>query len=158
MTTNSARPAFQMFRLSHIVGYIALTVLFLASAACNQKSQSAPGDERSQSGAALVESNSGWKLDLKVAPDHPRMVTPTTFTLHIADTSGKPVDNAQVTGSLNMKLMDMGKTAVKFESRGNGNYEGTVPSFDMSGSWELTVDATQDALHAHQLFPVTVSD
>jgi nitrogen fixation protein FixH len=95
---------------------------------------------------------------LKVTPDHPRMVHPATFAPHIVDNAGKPVENAQVSGSLTMTLMDMGKTAVKFEPKGNGDYEATVPSFDMSGPWELAVDASQGTLHSHQVFQVTVLD
>jgi len=72
------------------------------------------------------------------------MVRPATFTLRITDSAGKPVENAQVTGSLNMTLMDMGKTAVKFQSEGNGVYEVTVSSFDMSGPWEIAIDAVQN--------------
>jgi hypothetical protein len=43
-----------------------------------------------------------------------------------------------------MTLMDMGKTAVKFQSEGNGVYEVTVSSFDMSGPWEIAIDAVQN--------------
>jgi nitrogen fixation protein FixH len=86
------------------------------------------------------------------------MVRPATFTLRITDSAGKPVENAQVTGSLNMTLMDMGKTAVKFQSEGNGVYEVTVSSFDMSGPWEIAIDAVQNRMHAHKVFPVTVFD
>jgi nitrogen fixation protein FixH len=86
------------------------------------------------------------------------MVRPTTFTLHITDSAGKPVENAQVTGSLNMTLMDMGKTAVKFRAQGNGVYEVTVPSFDMAGPWDIAIDAAHKGMHAHKVFPVTVFD
>ena len=124
--------------------------MFLLAALASGCSKSVP--------AAPTASNSGWKLDLKVAPDHPRMVRPVTFTVHITDSAGKPVENAQLTGSLNMTLMDMGKTPVKFGPKGNGDYEAIVPSFDMSGPWELTVDATRGTLHADKIFPVTVID
>jgi nitrogen fixation protein FixH len=86
------------------------------------------------------------------------MVRPATFTQHITDSAGKPVENAQVTGSLNMTLMGMGKTAVKFQSKGNGVYEVTVPSFDMSDPWEIAVEAMQNNMHAHKVFLVTVFD
>jgi nitrogen fixation protein FixH len=145
-----------MLRLSHIVGAIVLVVI-LASTGCSRKGP-APATEQTPSAAASEASNSGWKLDLTVAPDHPRMVHPVTFAVHIADTGGKPVENAQLTGVLSMALMDMGKTAVKFGSKGNGDYEATVPSFDMSGPWELTVDASQGTLHSHQVFQLTVFD
>ncbi len=86
------------------------------------------------------------------------MVRPATFTVHILDSAGKPVENAQVTGSLNMMLMDMGKNEVKFESKGNGDYQAVVPSFDMSGPWALTVDAVQGTVRARKIFQVNVFD
>ena len=150
MTTNSARGRARKFRLSHFVGVIAFAVVTFA-AGCSQKTPPTPA-------TASDASTIGWKLNLQVAPDHPRMVPPATYSVHITDTAGKPVENPQVTGSLNMTLMDMGKTTVKFEPKGNGDYEATVQSFDMSGPWELTVDAAQGALHARQVFPVTVFD
>lgn len=100
----------------------------------------------------------GWALILTVAPEHPRMVRPATFILHITDSAGKPIENAQVAGSLNMTLMDMGRAALKFQSKGNGAYEVTVSSFDMSGPWEIAIDAVQNRMHAHKVFPVTVFD
>jgi YtkA-like len=99
-----------------------------------------------------------WKLTLKVDPDHPRMVRPATFTVHIAASPGAAVDAARVTGSLNMTLMNMGKTEVYFEPQGHGDYAATLPSFDMSGPWELTVDASQGSITAHKVFPVTIFD
>ena len=94
----------------------------------------------------------GWMLTLKVDPDHPRMVRPAAFTVHIADINGSAVDGAQVTGSLNMTLMNMGKTEMNFEPKGNGDYQATLKSFDMSGPWELTVDATRGTHHRSQAF------
>jgi|GEM_PF-2945640 nitrogen fixation protein FixH len=158
MTTNSARLRSKLLRLPHVVGTIAFAAIILPVAGCNNTSPATPEAERSRSTAISNESTSGWKLDLKVAPDHPRMVRPARFALHIVDGAGKPVENAQATGSLTMALMDMGKTAVKFEPKGNGDYATTVPSFDMSGPWELTVDTTQGTVHARRVFQVTVSD
>jgi YtkA-like len=157
MTTDPAHGRTWLLKLSHAVGGVALVVVILAAVGCSKKSPPALATE--QPSAATTDTlPSGWKLELKVTPDRPRMVRPATFTVHITDSVGKPVENAQLTGSLNMTLMDMGKTAVKFEPKGNGDYEATVPSFDMSGPWELTVDAAQGTLRAHKIFPVTVLD
>jgi hypothetical protein len=139
------------------VGGVALAVVILAAAGCSKKSPPAPATEQ-PSAATTDASPSAWKLDLKVTPDRPRMVRPATFAVHITDSAGKPVESAQLTGSLNMTLMDMGKTAVKFEPKGSGDYQATVTTFDMSGPWELTVDAEQGTLRAHKVFPVTVFD
>jgi nitrogen fixation protein FixH len=140
------------------VGGIAVVVVILVASGCSKKSPPALATEQPSSAATTDTLPSGWKLEMKVTPDHPRMVRPATFTVHITDSAGKPVENAQLTGSLNMTLMDMGKTAVKFEPKGSGNYQTTVPGFDMSGPWELTVYAAQGTLHAHTVFPVTVFD
>ena len=151
MTTNPAPGRTGLRRLSHNVGVIWLAAVILAAPGCGKKSPPSPAN-------ASEASNSGWKLDLKVAPERPRIVRPATFAVHIADTTGKPVENAQVTGALTMTMMDMGKTAVKFGPKGNGDYQATVPSFDMSGPWDLTVDAAQGPLHSRRVFQVTVFD
>ena len=97
-------------------------------------------------------------MDLKVSPDHPRMVKPMTFTLHITDEHAQPVNAAEVNGALTMKLMDMGTTQLKFAPKGNGDYEAAMPSMDMSGPWNLAVDASQGPVHAKKSFEFTVYD
>lgn len=99
-----------------------------------------------------------WHLDLAVTPDHPRTVLASTFTVHIADNAGNPVQDAQLTGSFKMLTMDMGKIELKFAPKGHGDYEATVKSFDMSGPWELTVEAVRGTSRERQVFQVTVFD
>jgi nitrogen fixation protein FixH len=137
------------------IGAGALLVLVLAVAGCSKPRPAAP--VQSSATPASGASTSGWKLNLKVEPDHPRMVRPAKFAVLITDSNGKPVENAQVIGTLNMTLMDMGKAEVKFDPKGSGEYD-SVKSFDMSGPWELSVDAEQGALRAHKVFQVTVLD
>jgi nitrogen fixation protein FixH len=95
---------------------------------------------------------------LKISPDHPSMTKPIVFTVHIADEHGKTVSNVQVHGVLNMKLMDMGKTPLKFVPKGSGDYEASMKSMDMSGPWSLDVDASDGTLHAKKTFDITVFD
>ena len=128
---------------------VALAAGVILASGCSKKASSP---------AASNESTAGWTLVLTVAPDHPRMVRPATLSLHIADSNGKPVENAQLTSSLTMTLMDMGKTELKFEPIGGGRYAASVQSFDMSGPWELTVDAVQGAVQVHKTFQFTVYD
>lgn len=99
-----------------------------------------------------------WHMDLKVSPDHPRMVRPLTFTLHITDEHAQPVNDAEVNGALTMKEMNMGTTQIKFAPKGNGDYEAAMKSMDMSGPWNLAVDASQDPVHAKKSFAFTVYD
>jgi len=86
------------------------------------------------------------------------MVKPMTFTVHITDEHAQPVNDAQVNGALTMKSMDMGTTRIKFAPKGNGNYEASMKSMDMSGAWNLAVDASQGTVHAKKTFEFTVYD
>ena len=97
-------------------------------------------------------------MDLKVSPDHPRMVKPMTFTLHIADEHAQPVTDAEVSGALTMKEMDMGTTQLRFVPKGNGDYEASMKDMNMSGPWILAVDASQGPVHAKKSFEFTVYD
>lgn len=138
----------------HIRPLALLALVFVFGfAACRSKPAEAPSQPSSP-----VEAASPWHIELKLTPEKPRMVSPVTFTVHIADGNGRPVDNAKVTGALSMKLMDMGNTVVSFESKGNGRYEGTLKSLDMSGPWELAVDASQGGFHAQKKFEVIIYD
>ena len=80
-----------------------------------------------------------YQMELKISPDHPSQTKPMTFDLHVSDEQGQPVNDAKVSGALTMKVMDMGTTKVDFAAKGNGNYEATVKSTDMSGPWNLAV-------------------
>lgn len=68
------------------------------------------------------------------------------------------MQDAQLTGSFKMLTMDMGKIELKFAPKGHGDYEATVKSFDMSGPWELTVEAVRGTSRERQVFQVTVFD
>jgi len=86
------------------------------------------------------------------------MVKPITFTMHITDEHAQPVNAAEVNGALTMKEMDMGTTQVKFAPKGNGDYEASMKSMDMSGAWNLAVDASQGPVRTKKSFEFTVYD
>jgi hypothetical protein len=98
------------------------------------------------------------QMTLKVAPDHPSMTKPMTFTLQIADDHGQPVNDATVNAALTMKLMDMGTTKLAFSPKGNGDYEASVKGVDMSGPWSLAIDVARGTRDVKKDFEVTVSD
>jgi nitrogen fixation protein FixH len=99
-----------------------------------------------------------WRIALKVTPDHPSMTKPITFLLHITDDRGLPVDSAQVTASLAMKSMEMEPLPMKFAAKRDGDYEASVRSPDMSGSWNLAIDATKGGTSVKANFAVKVDD
>jgi nitrogen fixation protein FixH len=102
--------------------------------------------------------SSPLQMTLKISPDHPSMTKPMTFTLHITDDHAQPVNDATVNAALTMKVMDMGATKLTFSPKGNGDYEASVKGVDMSGPWNLAIDAAQGSAHAKKDFDVTVSD
>jgi hypothetical protein len=136
----------------------ALLYVSLAFALGCTRQQSAP--EKQQQAVPLpASSETGpWHMELKISPEHPSMVKPLTFTLHISDEHAQPVDTAEVNGALTMKLMDMGTTQIKFTPKGNGDYEALLKDMGMSGPWNLAVGASQGPVHAKKSFEFTVYD
>jgi hypothetical protein len=124
---------------------------------CSQKATAPEKQQQATPSPASGEAGP-WHMDLKVSPDHPRMVKPLAFTLHITDDHAQPVTDAEVNGALTMKEMNMGTTQVKFAPKGNGDYEAAMKSMDMSGPWNLAVDASQGPVHAKKSFEFAVYD
>jgi hypothetical protein len=139
---------------------VAILASLMLTLGCGKKATDQPESHPQSAAASSASSNysSPWRMELKVSPDHPSMTKPITLQLHIVDERGQPVSDAQVNGSLTMKLMDMGTTALKFSPKGNGDYEASLKSVDMSGPWGLAVDAVQGSTHAKQSFEVIVFD
>ncbi len=133
----------------------ALAAILAFALGCSQKA-SVP--EKQKATPATSSEAGPWHMELKVSPDHPRMAKPLTFTLHITDDHAQPVTDAEVNGVLRMKEMDMGTTQVKFASKGNGDYEAAMKNMDMSGAWNLAVDAAQGPVRSKKSFEFTVYD
>ncbi len=139
--------------------FIAVMLIALGMVAGCSKKQSRPQVQAKPDVASnSADAGDTWHLELKISPDHPSMTKPMTLALRITDEHGQPVNDAKVNGSLNMKLMDMGVVAVKFDPKGNGTYEGSTKSMDMSGPYNLAVDATQGGTHVTKNFDVNVFD
>jgi nitrogen fixation protein FixH len=109
-------------------------------------------------GARSSSTAAPLRLDLTVSPEHASMTKPITFDVHVDDLKGHAVNDARVSGTLTMKLMDMGATQLTFEPKGSGNYQASVKGLDMSGPWDLTVSATHGGDNVKQSFDVTVGD
>jgi hypothetical protein len=125
---------------------------------CGKKASEQPMAQSQAAASSPVDSASPWRMELKVSPDHPSMTKPITFQFHLVDQNGQPINDAQVNGSLTMKVMDMGATALKFTTKGNGNYEASIKGIDMSGPWNLAIDVGSGTVHAKKNFDVTVYD
>jgi YtkA-like len=145
-----------MFRTVVINTVVAVSVI--AMAGCNQKASKPPEGLQTVTSPGSANTTSPWRMELKISPDHPSMTKPILFVVHIADEHGQPIKDAQVTGALTMKLMDMGTTKLTFTPNGSGDYQASVKGTDMSGPWNLAVDATQGSTHMRKNFEVTVFD
>jgi nitrogen fixation protein FixH len=132
-----------------------LAVTLALFPACSKKESSQP---QSSVTSSTADATVPWRLNLKISPDRPSMTKPVTFMLHIADNRGRPVNDARVSGGLTMKLMDMGVTQVSFVAKGNGDYEASMKSLDMSGPWGLAIEATQGSTNVKKNYDVTVFD
>ena len=109
--------------------------------------------------ATVAGNNTGpLRIDLKLSPERPSMTKPITFVAHITDERSQPVNDAHVTAALTMKVMDMGTTKLNFTSKGNGNYEASINSVDMSGPWNLAVEAAEGNTKVKKDFEITVGD
>ena len=86
------------------------------------------------------------------------MTKPITFLVQVTNAQGQPVNDAQISGALTMKVMDMGTTQLTFNPEGNGRYEASIKGVDMSGPWSLAVDAKQGTSESKQSFDVNVFD
>jgi len=59
---------------------------------------------------------------------------------------------------LTMKLMDMPPVKLTFEPKGNGYYEATVKSIEMSGPWGVVVEAKQGSIDTKENFDLMVNE
>lgn len=127
--------------------FVALALILLA--ACSPKKNEPPKPKE--------DKPAPWNMVLKTQPEKPQMNKDVTFLLTLTDPQGKPVAGAQVSGSLVMALMDMGKNEFTFADKGNGAYEGTG-KVDMSGPWEVVVTATVGSVEGRKTFPISVGE
>jgi nitrogen fixation protein FixH len=142
-----------------ILLYSAVAASLAFTLGCGKKASEQPvAQSQATASPGSADSASPWRIELKISPDHPSMTKPITFAIHIADERGQPVNDAQVSGVLTMKVMDMGTTALKFSPKGSGDYEASTKSVDMSGPWNLAVDVVNGSTHAKKNFDVTVFD
>jgi nitrogen fixation protein FixH len=84
---------------------------------------------------------------------------PTSFTtieLHLSDSQGLPIEQAQVTPSARMTNMEMTTNTILVQPRGQGTYIVQLKLY-MAGPWEIDITAHADGFKdAQQTFYVQV--
>jgi hypothetical protein len=97
------------------------------------------------------------RVSVNTAPPEPRMDKPFTVRTQLFDAAGGPVTGAKISGALSMKEMDHGKTEFEFTEKGHGVYEG-ISKVEMSGEWNLHLNAEHGSDRLQQDIPITVGD
>ena len=82
---------------------------------------------------------------MQVHIDQQRPVTSgfTTLELHLTDSQGMPIEQAQVLPNARMTNMSMVANQFHVESLGHGNYLAQL-ELGMAGPWEISIEAHAD--------------
>jgi nitrogen fixation protein FixH len=137
---------------AHISALAIIAVFLLAGC---QKQEAPKSSTPPATAAPQVTAPAPWKMDLTTDPAKPEPNKDTKFRLQMTDPEGKPVAGADVTASLVMPVMDMGKNEFRLVDIGKGAYEGTG-KFTMAGPWNVVVTAKAAGKTAQQTFPARV--
>ena len=90
--------------------------------------------------AATVQVRVPAVMQVHIDQQHPAPPGLTTVKLHLADTQGLPIEEAQVSSIANMTNMDMVSHQNSVRYLGEGNYAAQL-SLYMAGPWAITVQA-----------------
>jgi len=105
-----------------------LVFLMLVLTACGGSNDQATIGE-------LTQTDGDLKAVLSFSPDPPGMMSAVQMTLTLTDSSGKPVEGAQVSYDLTMPAMPMPTNKPEATDQGNGVYL-TTATFTMAGEWQ----------------------
>lgn len=142
---------------SLLCGIIFMLLAF--GGACKKKDSTPPTPhQEGELAAAITTQADPLNITLAIAPEHPRMIKPTTFTLHVTDPAGKISQGLAITGHLTMRDMNMGETQITLVPKGGGDYQASVKEMDMSGPWTLTVKASSEEGRMQKSFDFVVEE
>jgi hypothetical protein len=71
----------------------------------------------------------------------------TTLELHLTDSEGMPIEQAQVLPNARMTNMNMKTNQIHVQSLGNGTYLAKL-QLDMAGPWEIIIQAHADGFES----------
>lgn len=111
--------------------FLLLTSLIVGLAGCAAK---APSLQASKTSGGLT-------LSMLLSPDPPAPMKETQVRFKISDSTGHPVETADISVGLAMPGMTMPDNRPAVAATGGGNYE-TKAIFTMAGKWEIEVKVT----------------
>ena len=97
--------------------------------------------------ATSVQEHVPALMQVHVDQQHPTAVGFTTLELHLTDTQGLPIEEAQVFSSAKMTNMYMVAKQSHVKYAGQGNYTAQIYLY-MAGPWVLTVQAHAEGFDA----------
>ena len=93
--------------------------------------------------AANVRTHVPAMMQVRIDQQPPLASGITTLELHLSDSQGLPIDQAQVTPNAWMTNMAMGTNHVSVKGLGQGNYQAQLQLY-MAGPWKISVVAQAD--------------
>ena len=93
--------------------------------------------------AALLHTQAPAVLRVQLDQQRPVASGLTTLELHLTDSQGLPIEQAQVLPNARMTNMDMVTDQIHVESLGQGTYLAQL-HLDMAGPWEISIEAHAD--------------
>jgi nitrogen fixation protein FixH len=93
--------------------------------------------------AASLHTQAPAVMRVQLDQQHPVTSGVTTLELHLADSQGLPIEQAQVLPDARMTNMNMVTDQIRVEPLGQGNYMAQLHLY-MAGSWEISINAHAD--------------
>jgi nitrogen fixation protein FixH len=97
--------------------------------------------------AATVHIEAPAQMHAHLDSTAPHAASFTTIELHLSDSEGLPIEQAQVTPSARMTNMQMTTSTVLVQPRGQGTYIVQLKLY-MAGPWEIDITARADGFQA----------
>jgi nitrogen fixation protein FixH len=93
--------------------------------------------------AATMRTHAPAIMRVQLDQQHPVASGITTLELHLTDSQGLPIEQAQVLPDARMTNMDMVTNQIRVEPLGQGNYMAQLQLY-MAGPWEVSIEAHAD--------------
>ena len=93
--------------------------------------------------AALLHTQAPAVMQVQLDQQRPGASGFTTLELHLTDSQGLPIEQAQVLPNARMTNMSMVTNQIHVESLGQGTYLAQL-QLDMAGPWEISIEAHAD--------------
>jgi len=99
--------------------------------------------------AATIQINAPAVMEARLDSTAPDPSSFTTIELHLSDSQGLPIEQAQVMPSARMTNMNMTTSTILVQPRGQGTYIVQFKLY-MVGPWEIDITAHADGFEASQ--------